>query len=123
MNTLNRKLIEAANKREVYKELRWLSTDKTKTKIVEMSDDYLLNALRKVHSKLELSKAYPLIEEFQSYNNIKYKDWAAIFYNEYIWRKETEENEYRECLNMEIHRQSARDREEWGSWDQYGECF
>jgi aspartyl/asparaginyl-tRNA synthetase len=116
-------LEELNSKREEYRQVEWESAKGDKTRVINIDNDYLLNIIRKVHEKIQVAKAYPLITEFQSYNDISYEEWSAILYNEYLWREENLEKEYNDYLDLEIQMQTKYDRDYFESWSEYGYPF
>ena len=73
--------------RNEYKNIAWESTTGISTLITEMSDDYLLNALRKATQKSIVAQHLEYVSEFQTYNGIHYSAWVRYMYNEYLYRK------------------------------------
>lgn len=103
-------LKELEIKREKYSLVEWKSSSNKEggaklTLITEMEDSYLLNVLKIVYEKLQLSNAYPFIEEYKSYCDISYINWEAILINEYKYREALLDLEYNDYLELEIQRQ------------------
>lgn len=116
-------LRELNGKREEYRQVEWVSSKGTSTKVIDIDNDYLLNIIRKVHEKIQVAKAYPLITEFQTYNDISYREWSAILYNEYLWRQEYLEKEYNDYLDLEMQMQDRYDNYYYGTYGEYGDAF
>lgn len=116
-------LRELNNKREEYRQVEWESSKGNRIRVIDIDNDYLLNIIRKVYEKIQVAKAYPLIEEFQFYNNISYEEWSAILYNEYLWRQEYLEKEYNDYLDLEMQMQDRYDNYYYGSYGELGDCF
>jgi hypothetical protein len=112
-------------KRDLYKNVVWLSNGGKKTLISNIEDDYLLNILRKVNEKLTLAERYPQVNEFQEYEGVTYKKWSSYLYNEYLYRKEEDEIIMaKEDLEIEYEYQLKTERDDY-MYDlgAYGECF
>lgn len=73
--------------RAEYFDIQWLSSTGVYTRIVEMSDEYLLNVLSKVWQKSVKARELTYVKEFQCWNNVTYNAWVRYFYNEYLYRK------------------------------------
>jgi hypothetical protein len=112
-------------KRDLYKNVVWLSNSGKKTLISDIEDDYLLNILRKLNEKLTLAERYPEINEFQEYEGVTYKQWSSYLYNEYLYRKEEVEIQNAvEDLELEYQWELKQERDDY-MYDMgaYGECF
>ena len=70
-----------------YSKVEWLSSNGVSTPIVNMTNDYLLNVLRKVTEKNIIACQLEYVEEFQKYQGLTYSNWVRFFYNEYLYRK------------------------------------
>ena len=68
-----------------YAHIKWSSSNHS-IKIIDMDDNYLVNALRKVAEKEWIAGRYPQVKEFQTYNGLAYKSYGKIFYAEYKLR-------------------------------------
>ena len=90
------------NKREVQKNVVWYSTSRNSrvaVKVIEMSDDHLLNTIKKVYDCAKRAEDLAFIEELQSYENIKYTEWLRLLSTEYVYRKWAKEIELRNQLD------------------------
>ena len=72
---------------EEYKDIEWVSSSNVRTKIVDMSDDYLLNVLKKVAIKAIVAQTLEYVEEVQMYEGQTYSTWVRYFYSQYLYRK------------------------------------
>ena len=109
--------------RMVYKDVKWLSSHNRYTRIWEMEDSHLISVMKNVSASLVAAKTFPLVEEFHSYNNISYHNYAQFLYNEYHFRNKAIEAQYNDYLEMQIQEDLAKEREYYGSWGEYGDCF
>ena len=73
--------------REEYLDYVWVSSTGVRTKVIEMTNDYLLNVLRKVAQKSVLAQQLKYVEEFQMYEGKYYSEWCKALYTEYLYRK------------------------------------
>ena len=80
-------LSELNKLRQQHKNITWLSSSGICTPITKLSDDYLLNVMRSVGSKIALLKLYPGIPEFETYNNVRYSEYRIFLMNEYLYRQ------------------------------------
>lgn len=108
--------------RMVYKDVKWLSTHNISTRIWEMEDSHLLNVMKNVANPINTSKLFPLIEDFKTYNDVSYHNWAQFLYNEFLFREAALEKQY---MEYEIQEQHKRDRDYYDdkyedmSWGDY----
>lgn len=72
---------------EEYKNVVWLSSTGIETKITEMTNDYLINVLRKVAEKSLIANTLQYVEELQTYQGITYSTWLRWLYSQYLYRK------------------------------------
>ena len=94
--------------RMVYKDIKWLSSHNRSTRIWEMEDSHLINTMKNVAASLVASKAFPLVEDFKSYNGTSYNNYAQYFYNEFLFREAALEKQY---LDYQIQDDARRERE------------
>jgi len=94
--TVNKTLAELEDNRLKYRNIVWKSKNGIETAISNMEDDHLIHVLRNVGSKLFIAERFPLVTEFQTYNNIPYSVYADALYNEYKYRIIKQEQEARE---------------------------
>lgn len=109
--------------RMVYKDIKWLSSHNRSTRIWEMEDSHLINTMKNVAASLVASKAFPLVEDFKSYNGTSYHNYAQFMYNEQLFRSKALEKQYNDYLEYQIQEDLAKEREYYGSWGEYGDCF
>lgn len=80
---INKLLIE----REEYRGVEWESRSGERVLIYEISNEYLLNVLKKVWQKSIMAQQLEYVEEYQTYRGIQYSAYVRYFYNEYLYRK------------------------------------
>lgn len=109
--------------RMVYKNVKWRSSHNRSTRIWEMEDSHLINTMKNVAACLVAAKTFPLVKEFKSYNGTSYHNYAQFLYNEYHFRNKAIEAQYNNYLDLQIQKDLAKEREYYGSWGEYGDCF
>ena len=91
--------------REEYNKVEWISSRGARTKIINMSNEYLLNVLKTTCNKSIIAEQLQYVEEFQSYEGYTYCTWVRYFYNEYLYRKQEgivlEDSMETESVNIE----------------------
>lgn len=111
------KLQQLEEQRRKYQALTWKSNIGVKTRIQDMDDSYLVNCLRKVGEKLAIAERYPAVDEFQGYEGVSYYTYSSCMYNEYLYRQELVNEEYRDYLDYEIALQDRYDRDYYDDRD------
>lgn len=100
-NSNNKTRLEALEaQRKEYTHVRWKSSGGASTRIVNVDDNYLRNIMRSVSKSLVLASHYPLVDEFQSYESVKYTDWQRYLQNEYLYRDALVEKRYNDFSDM-----------------------
>lgn len=109
--------------RDIYKNVEWLGAHNTKTRVWEMEDSHLLNVMKKVANSINTNKLFPLIEDFKTYNDVSYHNWAQFLYNEFLFREEALKKQYEEHQDIEMFRKSELYRDYYGSYGELDDCF
>lgn len=120
------KLRKLKEERRSYMQLSWESKNGVSTRIIDLTDDHLINVLRNVGQKLYLAEKFPKVVEFQEYNNVSYKTYADALYSEYLYREAIMEARYNEYIEQQIYEQSVLDEKYYDDRYDYGEvggCF
>lgn len=87
---------ELKKNREKYKEIYWVSKDKTERLVTDMTYEHLINTMNKIADKMNTAKKFPMVYELQEWNGIPYTTWRKIFINEYLYRRNNVQEEEKE---------------------------